>query len=194
MGGPELPPAAVAAAGHHGHAQHPSHQQGEGHHDHECRHRRARGEERSTAPSAAIKAGRGTKVRIEDYTPQAEVVYRVIESGMSLGSTVVVLNQWRRRSTLEPVSYGCLQRFVRSSAVIVLEKCETIKSGSKDEGTTWAWARYQFAQQLKRQFRKGARIAARMQEHAPALPPNAPCFHGGIRGPLEARGRRGGGP
>jgi len=45
-------------------------------------------------PSAAIKAGRGAKVLIEDYTPQAEVVYRVMESGMSLGSTVMVLNQW----------------------------------------------------------------------------------------------------
>ena len=111
-------------------------------------------------PSAAIKAGRGAKVLIEDYTPQAEVVYRVMESGMSLGSTVVVLNQWRRRRTLEPISYGFLQRFVRSSAVRVLEKRETIKSGSKDEGTTWAWVRCQFAQQLKRQFRKGARIAA----------------------------------
>ena len=43
---------------------------------------------------------------------------------------------------------------------MVLEKRETIKSGSKDEGTTWAWARCQFAQQLKRQFRKGDRIAA----------------------------------
>jgi len=87
-------------------------------------------------PSAAIKAGRGAKVLIEDCTPQAEVVYRVMESGMSLGSTVVVLNQWRRRSTLEPVSYGCLQRFVRSSAVVILEKRETVKSGSKDEETT----------------------------------------------------------
>jgi len=111
-------------------------------------------------PSAAIKAGRGAKVLIEDCTPQAEVVYRVMESGMSPGNTVVVLNQWRRRRTLEPISYGCLQRFVRSSAAMVLEKRETTKSGSKDEGATWAWARCQFAQQLKRQFRKGARIAA----------------------------------
>ena len=76
-------------------------------------------------PSAAIKAGRGAKVLIEDYTLQAEVVYRVMESGMSLGNTVVVLNQWRRRRTLEPISYGCLQRFARSSAVMVLEKRET---------------------------------------------------------------------
>jgi len=97
-------------------------------------------------PSAAIKSGRGAKVLIEDYTPQAEVM----ESGMSLGSTVVVLNQWRRRRTLEPVSYGCLQRFVRSSVVMVLEKRETIKSGSKDEGTTWAWAQCQFAEDARR--------------------------------------------
>ena len=31
-------------------------------------------------PSAAIKSGRGAKVLIEDYTHQAEVVYRVMES------------------------------------------------------------------------------------------------------------------
>ena len=73
-----------------------------------------------------------------------------MESGMSLGSTVVVLNQWRRRRTLEPISYGCLQRFVCSSAVMVLEKREAIKSGSKDEGTTWAWARCQFAKDIRR--------------------------------------------
>ena len=59
-------------------------------------------------PSAAIKSGRGAKVLIEEYTPQAEVVYRVMESGMSLGNTVVVLNQWRRRRALGLISYGCL--------------------------------------------------------------------------------------
>ena len=60
---------------------------------------------------------------------------------MSLGNTVVVLNQWRRSRVLEPISYGCLQRFVSSSEVMVLEKRETIKAGSKDEGAAWAWAR-----------------------------------------------------
>ena len=80
---------------------------------------------------------------------------------MSLANTVVVLNQWRRIRGLGPISYGCLQRFVSRSKVMVLDKRETIKAGSKDEGTAWAWARCQFAQQqLKRQLRKGARIAA----------------------------------
>ena len=36
-------------------------------------------------PSGEIKAWRGAKVLIEDYTPQADVVYRTMESGMSFG-------------------------------------------------------------------------------------------------------------
>jgi hypothetical protein len=75
---------------------------------------------------------------LEVYTKTGAIV---MESGMGLGRTVVVLNQWRRRRTLEPISYGCLQRFVDSSAIMVLEKWETIKPGSKDEGAMWAWAR-----------------------------------------------------
>ena len=47
--------------------------------------------------SAAIKAGRSANALIEGYTPQAEVVCRAMESGMSLGNPVAVLNQWRRR-------------------------------------------------------------------------------------------------
>ena len=35
-------------------------------------------------PSKGIKAGRGRKALIEDLTPQAEVVYRSMESGLSL--------------------------------------------------------------------------------------------------------------
>ena len=47
-------------------------------------------------PSGGIRAGRGAKVLIEDFTPQADVVYRTIESGMSPGNAIVVVNQWRR--------------------------------------------------------------------------------------------------
>ena len=85
------------------------------------------------------------------------MVCRAMESGMSLGNPVAVLNQWRRRKTARPISYGFLQRFVRSSAVMVLEEREVIQSGSKNEGATWAWAR---CSSRSRQLRKGARIAA----------------------------------
>ena len=71
-------------------------------------------------PSREIKAGRGAKFLIEDYTPQADVVYRTMESGMSLGNSMVVLNQWRRAKKMTPpnISYGCLQRFLKHSPVI----------------------------------------------------------------------------
>ena len=114
-------------------------------------------------PSAAIKAGRGAKVLIEDRTDQAEVVYRCMGGGgMSLGSTVVFLNQWRRVRIppLPPISYGALQRFVHDSPVMKLAKTDTIKSGSSDLGTAWAQARKAFAEQLVRQFAKGRRIQA----------------------------------
>jgi len=69
---------------------------------------------------------------------------------------------------------------------MVMEKRETIKSGSKNEGTTWVWARCRFAQQPKRQFRKGARIAAGGPTYAAAEDGNNPAHSG-------ARGGRGGG-
>jgi len=141
-------------------------------------------------PSAATKAGRGAKALIEDYTPQGEVVYRTMESGMSLGNSMVVLNQWRRAQQMTPpnISYGCLQRFVKHSPVMVLEKRETVKAGSADAGTVWAAARVGFASQVKRQLRKGARIAAGGAAYVPAEdgddPVQAalevPIFRGGV--------------
>ena len=53
-------------------------------------------------PSKGIKAGRSTKVLIKDFTPQADVVYRTMESGMSLGNAMVVVNHWRRAQQVKP--------------------------------------------------------------------------------------------
>ena len=49
---------------------------------------------------------------------------------------------------------------MKHSPVMVPEKRETTKAGSADAGTVWAGARVGFASQVKRQLRKGARIAA----------------------------------
>jgi hypothetical protein len=71
-------------------------------------------------PSARIIKGRGAKPKIVDMTPQAEHVYRAMESGMSLGNTLVLLNQWRRVN-IGPdgmISYGSLQRFAATSTVL----------------------------------------------------------------------------
>ena len=86
------------------------------------------------------------------------------------------------------ISYGCLQRFVQHSPVIVLEKRETVKAGSADAGTVWAGARWSFAKQVKRQLRKGARIAAGGRRTSPrktVMTPyrrlwRCPSFGGGV--------------
>ena len=113
-------------------------------------------------PSGRIKKGRGAKAKIDDLTPQAEVVYRAMESGMSLGNTLVIVNQWRR-ANLGPdsgISYGALQRFAANSTVLEMTKRETRKAGSEDKESGWAIGRHAFSSQLLRQFRKAKRIEA----------------------------------
>ena len=109
-------------------------------------------------PSAGTKEGRGRKALIEDETPQAGVVYRSMEGGLSLGNTLILVNQWRRVRSMDPLSYGALQRFVHDSKVMVLEKRQTKKSGKLDKTSNWATARLAFCQQLLRQIIKALRI------------------------------------
>ena len=109
-------------------------------------------------PSKSVKEGRGRKPLIDDLTPQAEVVYRTMESGLSLGNTVVLVNQWRRARGMDPLSYGALQYFVKRSSVMEVEKRGTKKSGKEDKTKAWSMARLAFCKQLERQLRKAKRI------------------------------------
>ena len=113
-------------------------------------------------PSAKIKKGRGAPVKIDEGSPQAQTVYRSMTSGLSLGNTLVVVNQWRRVQLADegPISYGALQRFVAQSRVLVVDKREFRKSGNDDEESGWALARFAFEKQLLRQFAKAERILA----------------------------------
>ena len=79
----------------------------------------------------------GGKAAIIDFTPQAKVVYNILESGVSLGNAVVLLNAWRRHPNraLEGISYDALRRFVNNSPVIVRRKRKKIKDGSKEPGS-----------------------------------------------------------
>jgi hypothetical protein len=109
-------------------------------------------------PSEVRKSTGGRKVKIEDFTPQADIVYNSMESGLSLGNTLVLLNEWRRGKSMEYISYHALQRFVAESPVMVLEKRSTQKSGKVDPGSNWAEARLEFTRQLKRQINKATRV------------------------------------
>ena len=105
-------------------------------------------------PAAKIKIGRGAPVKIDEGSPQAQTVYRSMTSGLSLGNTLVILNQWRRVNLPDegPISYGTLQRFVARSHVLVVDKRELRKSGSEDEESGWARSRFEFEKQLLRQM------------------------------------------
>jgi hypothetical protein len=111
-------------------------------------------------PSMHIKAHRGAKSKIHELTPQAAVVYRTRESGLSLNNTVVVLNKWRAKRNLGPVSYSTVQSFAAESSILVTERRQTRKAGSTEVGSDWSLGRNAFACQLIRQFNKGKRIAA----------------------------------
>ena len=45
---------------------------------------------------ASRAKGGGRKAEIQDFTPQADVVYNALECGMSVGNSLVLLNAWRR--------------------------------------------------------------------------------------------------
>ena len=109
-------------------------------------------------PSKAIREGRGSKAKIEDLTPQAEVVYKLQEAGMSMGRTVILLNRWRATKGMEPICYSAVQGFVAQSKVLVVESRGTRKAGKTDEGAPWSQARKAFDQQFLRQIHKGRRI------------------------------------
>ena len=102
----------------------------------------------------------GGKAAIIDFTPQAKVVYNILESGVSLGNAVVLLNAWRRHPNraLEGISYDALRRFVNNSPVIVRRKRKKTKDGSKDLGSDFCVGRKVFSAQLMRQVKKGLRI------------------------------------
>ena len=116
------------------------------------------------------KRGGGRTAEIIDFTPQAQAVYRILESGVSVGNAVVLLNGWRRHPSrnLEGVSYSTLRRFIKQSPVIDRRKRETRKDGSNDPDSNWCVARKVIAGQLIRQMRKGARIERGGREYVAA--------------------------
>lgn len=109
-------------------------------------------------PSKNIREQRGGHSKIVDLTPQAEVVYRLQEAGMSTGRTVVILNRWRKARQLEPICYDAVRRFMNNSQVLVVESRGTRKAGKTEDGAPWAKARKAFDEQLLRQINKGRRI------------------------------------
>jgi hypothetical protein len=98
---------------------------------------------------------RGTHALIEDETPQGEVVYRALESGLSTTQTTIVLNEWRAGRGLPTVSWSAVEGFVLRSEVIQRSRRCTKKSGKDDKGSLWAGAREAEFIQYHEQLRLG---------------------------------------
>jgi hypothetical protein len=98
---------------------------------------------------------RGKTPCIMDCTPQADVVYRALESGLSSTQATVILNMWQAARDLPAVSWSAVNGFVGRSTVVFRSRRVTKKSGKEDEGFTWALARLAECKQFLEQLRLG---------------------------------------
>ena len=100
--------------------------------------------------------GKGRRALIQDFTPQAEFIYKALQGGNSIGTVTFLLNNcYRRKLRLPNLSYSSVQRFVTQSPVVVLARRKTKKSGTDDADAKWSQARLAFAQQLHEQVELG---------------------------------------
>jgi hypothetical protein len=107
-------------------------------------------------PKAGVKK-RGRKRLIVDLTPQALVVYKSLEQGLSTTQTTVIVNTWRRTQnpSLPALSWSAVERFILRSDVAHRSRRHTKKSGKDDVGGLWARARLAQCIQFKEQLRLG---------------------------------------
>ncbi|KAJ1386960.1 hypothetical protein B484DRAFT_341478, partial [Ochromonadaceae sp. CCMP2298] len=84
-------------------------------------------------PSAGKKKG-GRRAHIQDLTPQAGVVYKSLEQGLSTTQTTVIVNEWRKAQTprLPPISWSSVERFILRSGVTHRSRRVYKKSGKED--------------------------------------------------------------
>jgi hypothetical protein len=101
-------------------------------------------------------SSRGRKRKIDDSLPEAGVIYRAVQSGMSVLNATVLVNKIRARNSEEPVSSHAVQGFIQTSPLIIRNSRQHKKSGKDDEGTVWAIARLAEATQWLKQLELGA--------------------------------------
>ncbi|KAJ1392767.1 hypothetical protein B484DRAFT_314135, partial [Ochromonadaceae sp. CCMP2298] len=82
----------------------------------------------------AKASGAKGKNLIMDCTPQAEVVYEALESGLSTTQTAVLVNEWRAAldPPLDAVSWSAVEGFILRSTIIERSRRVCKKSGKDD--------------------------------------------------------------
>ena len=116
---------------------------------------------------------RGRKALITDESPEAEVIFRALETNISTLNVAVLVNEFRngQQPPRPPVSFSAVERFVLKSPIIDRTRRRTQKTGKTDADSTWAKARVEQCSQFSEQFRLGMLPAGDPELYHPALPP-----------------------
>jgi hypothetical protein len=121
---------------------------------------------------------RGRKPLIQEMDECAVIVYNAMASGLSMQSSTVMVNEFRR-SLLVPlpaISWSAVRRFVSSSKMIQMHRRQTKKSGKDDKDGPWALARMAQCIMMRTQLEIGQHIVTGDLRAAAAL-----IFQHGLR-------------
>jgi hypothetical protein len=102
----------------------------------------------------------GRRSIIVDDTPEANIIYSSLESGVSITSATCLVNQYRRgrKDPLPPVSWSAVEAFTLRSPSIIKQRRLTKKSGKEDQDSTWAQARVSQCRQFLAQYKLGLQL------------------------------------
>ena len=94
------------------------------------------------------------KTVIQDYTPEANIVYDAYEKGLSSAQVTALLNAYR--ANINPplcrISKSAVDAFSKRSEVILRQHRQAKKSGKDDENSPWAIGRLQQSIQFRYQI------------------------------------------
>lgn len=119
------------------------------------------------------ESARGRKSILHDDCPEAELIFRALETNISTMNVAVIVNEFRavQNPPKSPVSFSAVERFVLRSNIINRTRRHTKKTGNTDAESTWAKARLAQCVQFLEQFRLGHLPDGHPDLQQPAYPP-----------------------
>ena len=131
----------------------------------DCEHAENNNEVYSSSANAH-KSGR--KKLIVHGTPEADIIFNIIEKGLGSTAATWVVNAYFTRRGEDIVSLQAVKNFVKYNPCVIIERNTAGKSGKDDEGSTWAQARVAQCLQYIEQIRIGALpVGAAVPENSP---------------------------
>ena len=131
-------------------------------------------ESNDTSYSSSANASRsGRHPLIVDGTPEAQIIYDIIEQGLGSTAATFVANAYFIRNGANTVSLHAVKNFIKDNPCIIITRNTGGKSGKDDLTSTWAECRVAQCLQYLEQLRLGTLPAgAPMPDDSP--PPYRP--------------------